>query len=71
MYDNVTITINVVYIHNETNVVNAHAQFLYIRVALNQFHSHIEQECHEVGEYCLEEGVKSELFNSLKKLNKY
>ena len=43
----------------------------YIRVALNQFHSHIEQECHEVGEYCLEEGVKSELFNSLKKLNKY
>ena len=65
-YNNVTIDLNVIYVHNETNVVNNNVYFSYIYVALNQFHSHIEHEQHEIGEYCLEEVVKSELFISFK-----
>ena len=65
-YDNVTISINVIYVNNVTNVVNACVYFPHIYVSSNQFHSFIEQ--HEQGERCLEEAVKSELFISFKEV---
>lgn len=66
VYDNVTISIKVIYVNNATNVVDACVYFPHVYVSSNQFHSFIEE--HEQGERCLEEAVRSELFNSFKEV---